>query len=101
MQYPIRKSNREERAQPCNGLAILSGFGYNGLNRSSGSSFDLWVNSGAEELRDRGELNILEQRSVPGFQKYRAFAENHVLRIDVMLELLEVRLIEISPYTEI
>ena len=71
------------------------------LNRSSGSSFDLWVNSGAEELRDRGELNILEQRSVPGFQKYRAFAENHVLRIDVMLELLEVRLIEISPYTEI
>lgn len=66
------------------------------LNRSSGSSFDLWVAMGAEEISGKEDLENLEARSMPAIQRYRTACTDGVLRCDTMLELLEVRLMEIS-----
>ena len=66
------------------------------VNRNSGSSFDQWVAMGAEELYDPSELAALSARSTPAINKYRVSSENGTLRLDAMLDVLEVRLIEIK-----
>ena len=63
------------------------------INRSSGSAFDLWVAMGAVELSDPRELETLAARSVPAISKYTAAAEDGILRLDAMLDMLEVRLV--------
>lgn len=52
---------------------------------------------GAVELTEPGELRTLDARSVPAINKYTAAAEDGVLRLDAMLDMLEVRLITVSP----
>ena len=66
------------------------------LNSSSGSPFDLWVSMGALETDDRTELENLSSRSIPAIQKYQIPTESGILRLDAMLDLLEVRLLEIK-----
>ncbi len=65
------------------------------VSRRSGSSFDQWVAMGAVEPEAQSELENLAARSVPTISKYVLSAENGTLRLDAMLDLLEVRLIEI------
>ena len=65
------------------------------INRSSGSAFDQWVAMGAVELTEPAEQETLAARSVPAITKYTASAEDGVLRLDAMLDMLEVRLIHI------
>lgn len=67
------------------------------LNRSSGSAFDTWVAMGAVELTQQAELENLAARSMPAINKYTATAENGTLRLDAMLDMLEVRLIVVAP----
>ena len=65
------------------------------LNRSSGSAFDQWVAMGAVELTQRAELDTLAARSTPAINKYVVTSDNGTLRLDAMLDMLEVRLIQI------
>ena len=65
------------------------------INRSSGSSFDQWLSAGACEIEDPEELRTLAAHSVPSFQKYRLPVEKGILKLDALLEMLEVRLIEL------
>ena len=51
---------------------------------------------GAEELTEPGELDTLAARSTPAINKYTVSAEGGALRLDAMLDMLEVRLIEIK-----
>ena len=67
------------------------------VNRSSGRFFDQWVAMGAAELTERGELDTLAALSTPAINKYTVSAEGGVLRLDAMLDMLEVRLITVSP----
>ena len=65
------------------------------LNRSSGSAFDQWVAMGAVELTQKVELDTLAARSTPAINKYVVTSDNGTLRLDAMLDMLEVRLIRI------
>ena len=65
------------------------------LNRSSGSAFDQWVAMGAVELTQKAELDTLAARSTPAINKYVVTSDNGTLRLDAMLDMLEVRLIQI------
>ena len=65
------------------------------LNRSSGSAFDQWVAMGAVELKQKAELDTLAARSTPAINKYVVTSDNGTLRLDAMLDMLEVRLIQI------
>lgn len=67
------------------------------VNRHSGSSFDTWLTMGAPDRLTLAEQNTLAARSVPAIGKYTASAKNGELEIDALLDLLEVRLIRISP----
>ena len=64
------------------------------LNRSSGSAFDTWISMDAIELASEDELGVLASRSVPGFSKYIAEAEDGTVQLDAMLE---VRLLTVKP----
>lgn len=66
------------------------------LSRSSGSAFDQWIAMGALELTALTELETLAARSTPAISKYVAHAENNTLRLDAMLDMLEVRLIVVK-----
>lgn len=67
------------------------------VNRKNGSAFDKWLEMGALEPDSRQELDTLAALSVPLTSKYLAKAEKHMLAIDAMLDMLEVRLITVSP----
>ena len=67
------------------------------VSRRSGSAFDTWVAMGAVELTAPAELDNLACRSVPAISKYVASPEQGILRLDAMLDMLEVRLLTISP----
>ena len=68
------------------------------LNRASGSAFDQWIAMGAVELTDPADLENMSAHSMPVISKYVAAAEENVLRIDAMLDMLEVRLIVVKPW---
>ena len=67
------------------------------INRHSGSSFDLWVEMGGISLESAEEVQNLASRSVPAINKYVSEAKDGVLRLDALLEMLEVRLITAEP----
>ena len=67
------------------------------VNRKYGSAFDKWLEMGALEPDSKQELDTLAALSVPLSSKYLTTAEKHTLTLDAMLDLLEVRLITISP----
>lgn len=66
------------------------------VSRNAGSSFDQWVAMGAVELREKAELDTLIARSSPAISKYPVSVEAGTLRLDAMLDMLEVRLIEVK-----
>ena len=66
------------------------------VSRAAGSSFDQWIAMGAVELTDKAELENLAGRSMPAINKYTAAAEDGVLRLDAMLDMLEVRLLVVE-----
>ena len=66
------------------------------LNRNSGSAFDQCVAMGGVELTKSEELKNLAARSMPAISKYTASAENGMLQLDAMLDMLEVRLITVN-----
>lgn len=63
------------------------------LGRQSGSSFDKWVEMGAQPLQAAEEVELLKSLSLPMINKYSATATERGLTINAMLDLLEVRLI--------
>ena len=68
------------------------------VNRTHGSAFDQWGSMGALELTTPQEIDWLKKSSVPGFhQKIVSVNSDEILELDVTLELLEVRLIQITP----
>ncbi len=69
------------------------------LGRRCGSAFDTWVRMGALELTDARDLQNLASRAVPFISKYVLQTESGEtgprLRLDVMLEMLEIKLLTI------
>lgn len=66
------------------------------INRQHGSAFDQWVAMGALEPDRPEEYDYLAAASHPAYSKYLAAARRHALDLDAMLDMLEVRLLEIS-----
>ena len=68
------------------------------VNRTHGSSYDQWVSMGGLELTTPYEFDLLKKASSPGFhQKLMHTASDETLRLNAELELLEIRLIQITP----
>lgn len=63
------------------------------LNRQSGSSFDKWVEMGAQPLESPEEVELLQSLSLPMMSKYTATATERGLTLHALLEPLEVRLV--------
>ncbi len=88
MDFHIRMNNMENGSYAVRETVV---------NRKYGSAFDQWLRMGGMELRSGEELDCLLSHGKPQVTKYRAEAQKHILEIDAMLEMLEVRLIEITP----
>ena len=67
------------------------------VSRSSGSAYDQWIAMGAIEPESREEEELLKALSKPHLNKYTADPEDGILRLSAMIDMLEVRLILISP----
>ena len=68
------------------------------VNRTHGSAYDQWISMGAIELTAPSEFDLLKNASAPGFhQRLADVTSDEILTLDVTLELLEIRLIEIIP----
>ena len=67
------------------------------VSRSSGSAYDQWIAMGAIEPESREEEELLKSLSKPHLNKYTADPEDGILRLSAMIDMLEVRLILISP----
>lgn len=63
------------------------------LNRASGSAFDLWCSMGAVDPATPQDLAYLDQRARPSLQKHITTAKQGVLELDMLLDMLEVKLI--------
>lgn len=70
------------------------------VSRRYGSAFDEWLRMGGMELQDPKEVECLRMHATPHISKYTAQAKRHTLELDAMLEMLEVRLIEIQVEDE-
>ena len=66
------------------------------INRLHGSAFDQWVAMGALEPDRPEEYDHLAAASRPAYSKYLATARRRALELDAMLDMLEVRLLEIG-----
>ncbi len=67
------------------------------LNRSHGSSFDKWIEFGAQPPQTQQEIDYLKNISLPMMQKRTIEIEDHYLTLFYELEPHEVRLIKINP----
>ncbi len=67
------------------------------INRAHGSLYDVWTQSGCIEPNSAEDLNNLKNLSYPGIYKRKIKSDNNTLNIDITLDLLEVRLIELIP----
>ena len=67
------------------------------VNRSHGSVFDSWLKMGAFQFISTEELEILKSSSLPGLYIHLEETKDNTLNLQVHLEPLEVRLIEIIP----
>ncbi len=63
------------------------------LNRSNGSAFDLWCSMGAVDPVTSQDLVYLDQKARPSIQKHIAAAKQGILELDMLLDMLEVKLI--------
>lgn len=67
------------------------------VNRRYGSCFDKWVEMGAIPLKTAEEIDILKALSKPMINKYELTALDNSINIFAVLDMLEVRYIEIKP----
>lgn len=65
------------------------------VNRNHGSSFDKWIEFGAQPIETQNEIQYLKSISQPLIKKRTVSIENNYLTISCELEPHEVRLIEI------
>ena len=70
------------------------------LNRNSGSAFDKWVQSGALEIDSKQEFETLLAHSTPTYGKYVTEAADNTLKIDALLDMLELRLMVIEKISK-
>lgn len=70
------------------------------LNRSSGSLFDEWQAMGGLPITSSEELELLEAKSMPNITKHLVNTVDSSLTLNLNLELLEVRLIILTPVTK-
>ncbi|MDD6155619.1 MAG: helix-turn-helix domain-containing protein [Lachnospiraceae bacterium] len=66
------------------------------INRNYGSTFDTWVEFGCIDPEDESEISYLVNRSLPRLHKYTTSVTDNILSLDVILKVLEVRLIIIK-----
>ncbi|MCM8709958.1 helix-turn-helix domain-containing protein [Clostridium sp. SYSU_GA19001] len=66
------------------------------INRNNGSSFDSWVQMGGQPLTSNEELEILKSHSQPGMYIHKENIKSGYLDLQITLEPLEIRLIEIK-----
>lgn len=66
------------------------------VSRRSGSAFDQWLEMGALELETEDEITELAARTRPQSRKYLLQTQQGTLELDAMLDMLEVRLLEIT-----
>lgn len=69
------------------------------VGRKSGSVYDLWLETGALEPVDPATMELLKHKSAPMITNYVLRADEHVIEADAILDMLEVRLITITPLT--
>lgn len=67
------------------------------VGRKSGSVYDLWVETGAVEPVDTATMELLKHRSTPMITNYVLQASENTIEADAILDMLEVRLISITP----
>ncbi|RED40995.1 GH39 family glycosyl hydrolase [Paenibacillus sp. VMFN-D1] len=67
------------------------------LNRSSGSSFDVWVEMGAPSIMTGEDLHYIKQRSEPGRHITHVDVENRHMTCTFTLEPHAVELVELIP----
>ena len=67
------------------------------VSRSSGSAYDQWLAMGAIEPDTPEEKEVLKALSTPHLNQYTADPEDGILKLSAMIDMLEVRLILISP----
>lgn len=70
------------------------------LNRSHGSSFDKWIEFGAQPPQTQQEVDYLKSISLPMIKKRTIEIEDQYLTLFYELEPHEVRLIKITPNNE-
>lgn len=68
------------------------------LNRASGSAFDLWCSMGAVAPVTRRDLDYLEKKSLPARQKCVLSSKQNTLELDMLLDMLEVKLIILEKH---
>lgn len=66
------------------------------VNRQKGSSFDTWLRMGAEPMLHPGDEEFLKQEAQPGIHFRREQIHQGTLELNITLEPLEVRKIEIE-----
>lgn len=66
------------------------------INQDHGSAFDTWVNMGAPTTMYHQDTEYLKQASQPGYCVHTQKLANGSLNLDIQLQPLEVRFIEIT-----
>ena len=67
------------------------------ISRKSGSVYDLWLESGGIEPIGKDEMEMLKQKSGPMITNYMIHTSQSLIELDAILDMLEIRLITISP----
>lgn len=67
------------------------------ISRKNGSVYDLWMDAGGIEPIGKDEMEMLKQKSGPMITNYMIHANESLIELDAILDMLEVRLITIQP----
>lgn len=68
------------------------------INQENGSIYDAWISSGAVEPSTSDDITFLKSATQPGYhQQILSVNSAQELSIDVTLQLLEVRMLTLTP----
>lgn len=67
------------------------------IGRKNGSVYDLWLETGAIEPVGNEEMELLRQKSLPMITNYKLMASDNLIETDAILDMLEVRLLSLTP----
>ena len=59
--------------------------------------YDLWLEAGGIEPIGKDEMEMLKQKSGPMITNYMIHTSQSLIELDAILDMLEIRLITISP----